>query len=94
MQDFAINLETHIAEQAPAPKEAPLHAQSQRLQWKVFKKTKQAQALKDRTQPARAALKPLVKQYSVASAQLAELHTQWRQFWADTHRRTLAPEFG
>ena len=48
---FATSLEGRILELAPAPKEPSLHAQSQRLQWKVLKKTKQVQGLKEKTQP-------------------------------------------
>ena len=79
MQQFAEVLTTRIASLEPPPKEVPIHAQSQKLQWKVNKKTKQVSDLKEKIVAARRHLKGLQSRYQKASEVFAQLRAQWQK---------------
>ena len=78
MQQFAEVLNARIASLEPPPKEVPIHAQSQKLQWKVNKKTKQVSDLKEKIVAARRHLKGLQSRYQKASEVLVQLRAQWQ----------------
>ena len=79
LQEVACKIAVRIASMEPPPKVTPLHAQAQKLQWKINKKTKQVHSLKERIVVARRHLRGLDKQYQDSQAVLTQLRTQWEQ---------------
>ena len=61
------------------PREVPIHAQSQKLQWKVNKKTRQVSDLKGKIIADCRYLKGLQSQYEKASEVLDQLRAQWQK---------------
>ena len=73
MQQRVSALNTKIAAMEPAPKEKPAHAQAQALQWKINKKTKQVNALKEKAVALRRQLRGVERQYVTTNTQLEDL---------------------